>query len=160
MYQPHGSWYRIAHCKWAIFTEIHKFRWYSNIKRAVPFYEQDVQCKSRWTYVTWSRGMSRMLRMLFLRYWQKNSVQIPLFHIVFRVVKSFITLLTRYPIAMRFASKWSIFRYWECERNWHFQQATHFHWSCHIWAWQKKSNIWEGRTKVLKWYHEMFKPSL
>ena len=42
-------------------------------------------------YVTWSRGMSRMSAILFLRYWQ-NSVQIPLFYIVFSIEKFFITL--------------------------------------------------------------------
>ena len=44
----------------------------------------------------------------------KNSVPIPLFHIVFRIVKSFITLFTsKYPIVRGFASKWSIFKFLE-----------------------------------------------
>ena len=43
----------------------------------------------------------------------KNSVQIPLFHIVFSIAKSFITLKPDYPIVMVFASNWSILKFWE-----------------------------------------------
>ena len=44
------------------------------------------------TYVTWSRGMSRMSGMLFLRYWQKQCSNSFVSYIVFTSVKSFISL--------------------------------------------------------------------
>ena len=65
----------------------------------------------------------------------QNSVQFPLFHIVFSSVKSFNhNSVTRYPIVMGFASKWSICfeKVVEENRNLNFRQVTNFPWSCHI----------------------------
>ena len=63
-------------------------------------------------HVTWSRGMSRMSEILFLIYWQKqcsNSFVLYCFYHCQILHNS----VTRYPIVMGFASKWSILRLWE-----------------------------------------------
>ena len=87
-------------------------------------------------YVTWTKGMSRMSEILYLRYWQKQWSN-SLVSYCFIIDKFYISnFVTRYSILMGLASKWSILQFGDSsvinEEFIYFQQVTHFSWPCHI----------------------------
>ena len=76
--------------------------------------QQRKKRKCAWTYVTWSRGMSRMSVMLFLRYWPKWCSNFFVLLYCFQHWQILHNSVTRYPIVMGFASKWSILKLLVC----------------------------------------------
>ena len=76
------------------------------------------------SYVTWSRGMSRMPVILILRYWQKQCSNSFVLY-CFQHWQILHNSATRYPIVMGFASKWSILKLWESDvRKWELKFST------------------------------------
>ena len=109
--------------RWIVKTETYS-RWHlvgSDVIGHILFFSQWIQtvskcsiflCYKQSTYVTWSRGMSQMSGMMFLRYWQKQCSH-SFVSYCFKHCQILHNSVTRYPIIIGFASKWSMFKFWE-----------------------------------------------
>ena len=87
------------------------------------------------TYVTWSRGMSRMSLMLILSYRLKQMTHSYVLQ-CFEIDKIAHVSWTRCRIVMGYGSKCRIWYvqegYIENSKIEYYRQVTHFPWSCHI----------------------------